>query len=107
MRRVSIFGSTGSIGRNTVDLIRRSPHAYKVIALTGGQNVELLAQQARMLGAKIAVTAHEDCLADLKNALTGSGVDVAAGPAALLEAAERDVDQSASMCASVRPRDLP
>ena len=92
MRRVSIFGSTGSIGRNTVDLIRRNPEDYKVVALTGGRNVELLAQQARLLGAEIAVTAHEDNFADLQSALAGSGVDVAAGRDALLEAAEHDAD---------------
>ena len=96
MRRVSIFGSTGSIGRNTVDLIRRNPEAYKVVALTGGRNVELLAQQARMLNADIAVTAHEDCFATLKSALAGTGVEVAAGSDALLEAAERDADWTMS-----------
>ena len=79
MRRVSIFGSTGSIGRNTVDLIRRNPEAYKVAALTGGRNVELLARQAKMLNAEIAVTAHAECLADLKSSLAGSRVEVAAG----------------------------
>ena len=92
MRRVSIFGSTGSIGRNTVDLIRRNPEAYKVAALTGGRNVELLARQAKMLNAEIAVTAHAECLADLKSSLAGSRVEVAAGNEALLEAAERGAD---------------
>ena len=92
MRRVSIFGSTGSIGRNTVDLIRRNAEAYTVVALTGGQNIDLLAQQAKMLNAEIAVTAHEECLPELKAALEKSGVDVAAGRTALLEAAEREAD---------------
>lgn len=92
MRRVSIFGSTGSIGRNTVDLIRRNVEAYTVVALTGGRNVDLLAQQAKMLNAEIAVTAHEECLPELKAALTETGVDVAAGRTALLEAAEREAD---------------
>ena len=92
MRRVSIFGSTGSIGRNTVDLIRRNAEAYTVVALTGGRNVDLLAQQAKMLNAEIAVTAHEECLPELKAALAESGVDVAAGRTALLEAAEREAD---------------
>ena len=52
-RRVSIFGSTGSIGQNTVDLLRRDPDKYDVVALTGGANVALLAEQARELGAKL------------------------------------------------------
>ena len=92
MRRVSIFGSTGSIGRNTVDLIRRNREAYTVVALTGGQNIDLLAQQAKMLNAEIAVTAHQECLPELKAALVETGVDVAAGRTALLEAAEREAD---------------
>lgn len=42
-RRVSIFGATGSIGQNTIDLIARAPERYQVVALTGGQNVAQLA----------------------------------------------------------------
>ncbi|MCK0166540.1 1-deoxy-D-xylulose-5-phosphate reductoisomerase [Jannaschia sp. S6380] len=92
MRRVSIFGATGSIGQNTLDLIRRAPDAYHVVALTGGANVERLAADARALGAEIAVTAFEDRLPELRAALDGSGVDAAAGAGALLEAADRPAD---------------
>ncbi len=92
MRRVSVFGATGSIGVNTLDLIGRAPQAYRVVALTGGRNIALLARQARSLRAEVAVTAHEDCLAELRAALEGSGVEAAAGAEALIEAAHRPAD---------------
>lgn len=96
MRRISIFGSTGSIGQSTLDLIRRDKDAYDVVALTGGRNVALLAHDARMLGAEVAVTAYEDCLPALKAALSGSGVQAMAGEHALIEAADREADWTMS-----------
>ena len=94
MRRVSVFGATGSIGVNTLDLLTRQggAEAYQVVALTGGRNVDLLASQARSLRAELAVTAHEDCLPALRAALHGSGIEAAAGAGALVEAAERPAD---------------
>ncbi|WP_299191079.1 1-deoxy-D-xylulose-5-phosphate reductoisomerase [uncultured Litoreibacter sp.] len=92
MRKVTIFGSTGSIGENTVDLISRDPSAYDVVALTGGRNVARLAEQAVALNADLAVTAFEDCFEELKALLAGTGVDVAAGASAVNEAAERPAD---------------
>ncbi|MCW8842886.1 MAG: 1-deoxy-D-xylulose-5-phosphate reductoisomerase [Rhodobacteraceae bacterium] len=92
MRKVSIFGATGSIGQNTIDLIARDPEAYEVIALTGGRNIARLAEDARRLGAQIAVTAHEALLEDLKAALDGSGIEVAAGVSAIEDAATRPAD---------------
>ncbi|WP_101066343.1 1-deoxy-D-xylulose-5-phosphate reductoisomerase [Roseovarius salinarum] len=91
-RRVSILGATGSIGQNTIDLIARTPERFEVVALTGGRNVTRLAADARALGAQVAVTAHDDLLDDLRAALAGSGVEAAAGRAALLEAAARPAD---------------
>lgn len=92
MRRVSIFGATGSIGQNTIDLIARAPDAYDVVALTGAGNIDLLAKDARRLNAQIAVTADDHLLDDLRRALAGSGVVAAAGTAALTEAAARPAD---------------
>ncbi|WP_171211522.1 1-deoxy-D-xylulose-5-phosphate reductoisomerase [Ruegeria sp. HKCCA5426] len=92
MRKVSIFGATGSIGQNTIDLIGRDPSAYDVVALTGGAKIEQLAKDARRLNANLAVTAHEDRLGDLRDALAGSGIEAAAGPQALTEAAARPAD---------------
>ena len=91
-RRVSVLGSTGSIGCNTVDLLRRNPSAYEVVALTANNNVELLAEQARELGARFAVTANPEAYDKLKNLLEGSGIEVAAGPQAVEEAADRPAD---------------
>ena len=91
-RRISIFGATGSIGQNTIDLIARAPEAYDVVALTGAGNIAQLAADARRLGADIAVTAYEDRLEDLRAALTGSDVTAAAGEAAIIEAAHRPAD---------------
>ena len=91
-RRVSIFGATGSIGQNTIDLIARDPEAYDVVALTGAVNVEQLAMDARRLNADVAVTADPLRLAALRAALAGSGVEAAAGPDAMIEAAQRPAD---------------
>ncbi|MFV1496191.1 1-deoxy-D-xylulose-5-phosphate reductoisomerase [Phaeobacter sp. JH20_02] len=92
MRKISIFGATGSIGQNTIDLIRRAPGDYNVVALTGGANIAQLAQDARALRADIAVTAYDDKLPKLRAALDGSGIVAAAGQAALVEAAARPAD---------------
>ena len=92
MRRVSIFGATGSIGQNTIDLIARDKDAYQVIALTGGKNIDRLAKDVIRLGAEIAVTADESLLTPLRDLLAGSGVEAAAGRAALIEAAARPAD---------------
>jgi len=92
MRRVSILGATGSVGQSTLDLIRRDRDAYRVVALTGGANVAQLASDARAFGAELAVTADAARLDDLRDALAGSGVEAAAGRAALNEAAARPAD---------------
>ncbi|MGR3524669.1 MAG: 1-deoxy-D-xylulose-5-phosphate reductoisomerase [Paracoccaceae bacterium] len=96
MKRVTVFGATGSIGQNTLDLIARAPAEYQVVALTGGRNVAQLAADARRLGAELAVTAHDDLLGELREALAGSGVQAAAGKAALIEAAARPADWTMS-----------
>lgn len=91
-RRVSIFGATGSIGQNTIDLIARKSDSYEVVALTGASNITQLAEDAIRLNAKIAVTAHDHLLTELRTALAGSNVEAAAGKAALAEAASRPVE---------------
>ena len=91
-RRVSIFGATGSIGENTIDLIARNSDNYDVVALTGASNITQLARDAIRLNAQVAVTAHDHLLTELRSALAGSNVEAAAGKAALAEAASRPVD---------------
>lgn len=92
MKKISIFGATGSIGQSTIDLIRRAPDAYDVVALSGGHNVAQLARDAIELQADIAITAHDARLEELRSALAGSGVEAASGAAALVEAASRPAD---------------
>ena len=92
MRKISIFGATGSIGQSTIDLIKRAPQAYEVVALTGGRNIAQLARDAIDLRADLAVTAFEDQLPALRAALAGSEVEAAGGQAALIEAATRPAD---------------
>ena len=71
MRRISIFGATGSVGQNTLDLIRRRRADYQFVVLSGGHNVEQLAKDAREFGAEVAVTAHAECFDALKEGLSG------------------------------------
>ncbi len=93
-RRISILGSTGSIGVNTLDVVEQlgGRDAFDVVAVTGNTNITLLAEQAKTCGARLAVTADEDCYHALKDALAGTGIEVAAGRQALIDAASRDVD---------------
>ena len=90
-RRISIFGVTGSIGESTVDLLQRT-QGYQVVALSGGRNFVRLAELARTLRAEVAVVADAALLPDLRAALAGSGVEAAAGPDAIIEAALRPAD---------------
>ncbi|MGB3022972.1 MAG: 1-deoxy-D-xylulose-5-phosphate reductoisomerase [Methyloceanibacter sp.] len=91
-RRISILGATGSIGESTLDLVGRNPTAYQVVALTGGRNAKRLAELAITHKAEIAVVADETCLEALRAHLSGSGIEAAAGDAALIEAASRPAD---------------
>jgi len=91
-RRVTVLGSTGSVGCNTIDLIERQREDFVVEALTAHRNVELLAAQARRLGARLAVIAEPSLYGALKSALAGSEVEAAAGAASVVEAAARPAE---------------
>ena len=91
-KRVTVLGSTGSVGANTIDLIERNRNAYEVEALTANRNVTGLAAQAIKLDARMAVVADPDCYSELKSALSGTGIEAAAGHDAVVEAAERPSD---------------
>lgn len=95
-KSITILGSTGSIGKSTVDIIRREPDKYRVIALTGNRNISLLAEQAKLLNAEIAVTADETKYAELKELLSGTAVRAAAGFQAVIDAAKEDADWTMS-----------
>ena len=92
MKKISILGATGSIGKSTLDLIERSPTDFQVEALTACTNVAALAQAARRTNAKLAVIADEQRLGELAETLAGSGCRAAAGPSALVEAATGEAD---------------
>jgi 1-deoxy-D-xylulose-5-phosphate reductoisomerase len=91
-RRVSVLGATGSVGRSTLDVISRHPDQFEIVALTAHRNVEALAEAARHVRPQIAVIGEESHYAALKSALAGTGIAVAAGPQAMIEAAERPAD---------------
>jgi len=91
-RRVTILGSTGSVGCNTVELVEADRDAYAVEALVARSNVARLAEQARRLGARLAVIADDRQYRALKDALAGTGIAAAAGATAVVEAASRPAD---------------
>ena len=92
MRRVTVLGATGSVGRSTLDLIARDRHGFEVVALTANSDVEGLAHAARSLDAKIAVVADERCLPALREALAGTKIEAWGGTAAVCEAASVPCD---------------
>lgn len=95
-RRVSVLGSTGSVGCSTLDLMEMAETAgtgaFEVEVLTGGANVARLAEQARRWRPELVVIADPARLADLRDALSGSGIATAAGDDAIVEGASRPVD---------------
>ena len=92
MRRISIFGSTGSIGQNTLSLVRSDPSSYEIVALTGGQNIKQLVRDAREFRPEIVVTAFSELLPALRAGVSDLGIEATAGELAISEAADRPVD---------------
>lgn len=95
-RKISILGSTGSVGASTLDLMALSQAEgtaeYEVEALVAGGNAARLAEQARRWRPRMAVVARESAYAELKAALAGEGIEVAAGEDAVEAAAARPAD---------------
>jgi 1-deoxy-D-xylulose-5-phosphate reductoisomerase len=92
VRTVSVLGSTGSIGRSTLDLLAANRGAFRVRALVGNRNVALLAEQARAIGAELAVCCDPGGFAELRALLAGSGVEAACGAQAAVDAAALAAD---------------
>jgi len=92
MKTVTVLGSTGSVGTQTLDILSGQRDRYAVHALVAGRNYTLLAEQARAFGAKLAVIADESRHAALAEALAGSGVETACGAPAVVAAAGERVD---------------
>jgi 1-deoxy-D-xylulose-5-phosphate reductoisomerase len=91
-RSVTILGATGSIGASTIDLLKRNPSRYRVEAVSANRNGRALARIARELDARFAAVADASAYRDLKEDLAGSGIEAAAGPRAMIEAAQRPAD---------------
>ena len=106
MKTVTILGATGSIGTSTLDLIEREPENFQVLALTANCDVDKLAIAAIRTNARRAVVADEGCLADLRAALAGTGIETAGGAQALCEAAAMGADVTMAAivgCAGLEP----
>jgi 1-deoxy-D-xylulose-5-phosphate reductoisomerase len=92
MKRISLLGATGSVGASTLDLVARNPDRFAVAAVTAGRDWERLAALAKQHRAEVAVIADPAAFPPLKEALAGTGIEIAAGEAALAEAAGRPAD---------------
>ncbi|TPG21844.1 1-deoxy-D-xylulose-5-phosphate reductoisomerase [Sphingomonas koreensis] len=105
MKRVTILGATGSVGRSTLDLVERAPEDFEVVALTANCNVGELAAAAIRTNARLAVVADESCLPALRERLSGTGIATAAGRDAVCAAAQ-DADWTMAGivgCAGLEP----
>lgn len=91
-KTITILGSTGSVGTNTIDLVSTNPNGFKVRALTAGKNISLLVEQAKKLNPEFVAIADGSLLEDLKSALTGTSIKCGAGESAIIEAASMNVD---------------
>ena len=95
-RRVTVLGSTGSVGAATLDLLHKAEHhgsaEVEMVALVAGRNVALLAEQSLRWRPKLTVIADETCHDQLKALLAGSGLETAAGEQAVIAAAQLPTD---------------
>jgi 1-deoxy-D-xylulose-5-phosphate reductoisomerase len=89
---LTVLGSTGSIGKSTLKIVRQHPDRFRIIALTAQNNVHELAQQAKEFHAVLAVIADERKLPELKAALSGTSTRCLGGKEALIEAARMDAE---------------
>ena len=105
-RTLSVFGATGSVGLSTLDLVRQHCDKYRVVALTANGNAAELAKLAKEFEPEIAVVADEAAYPALKDALAGTMIKAAAGPGALVEAAQMGADWTMAAivgCAGLPP----
>ena len=96
MKRLSVFGATGSIGQNTLDLVRRDRANYHIVALTGSRNLDCLVRDALEFRPDCVVVADDSQYFALKDRLRGCEIDVLGGTSGLLDAADRPVDLAMS-----------
>ncbi len=90
MRRLSILGSTGSIGKQAMEVVNSLPGEFQVVALTARRNAALLAEQARRIKAKVVAITDESAAEELHERLSGSGIEILTGSEGVLTVAGRD-----------------
>lgn len=102
LKRVSVLGATGSVGQSTLSVIAHAnaeaaaigeDPIFSIDTLAAGRDIETLSAQAISSGAKLAIVADETKYSDLKDRLVGTGVEAAAGDAAIAEAAARPCER--------------
>ena len=106
MKRITILGATGSIGTSTLDLVARNRDQFEVLALTANGDVDGMAAAAKRVGAKRAVVADATRYDALKAALSGTGIEAAAGADAVCDAARMGADWTMAAivgCAGLKP----
>lgn len=91
-KRITIMGSTGSIGTSTLDIVAAAPDSFTIHALVAGSNATLLAEQALRFRPKFVGINDERQLASLQSALVGTGIEVVAGTDACTSLAAESVD---------------
>jgi 1-deoxy-D-xylulose-5-phosphate reductoisomerase len=101
VKSLSVLGSTGSVGTQTLDIIAENQNGYHIRALVGGRNVALLAAQAKKFRPEITVISDESLSFELRDALAGTELACAAGRQAVLEAAAMPVDWTMSAITGV------
>lgn len=105
-RTLSVFGATGSVGASTLDLVRRNRDAWEIVALTAHSDAAGLAALAKEFRPHVAVIGDALYAGDLRKALAGEGILVAAGPDALIEAAKMGAEVTMAAivgCAGLAP----
>jgi len=97
LKRISILGSTGSIGQSTLSVVEKFPERFKVVALAAGNNVDLLEKQVRQFRPSIAAVLSERSAGELKERCVGMNVRVFSGVEGMIQvAAAEDADMTVS-----------
>ena len=92
MKTITVLGSTGSVGRTTINLLLENRDKFEVKALAAGNNWKLLAEQARLLSPSFVAIENFDAYKPLQEALDGENIQIGAGSKAVIEAAKINTD---------------
>jgi 1-deoxy-D-xylulose-5-phosphate reductoisomerase len=101
VKTITVLGSTGSVGTQTLDIVAENPENFHIRALVGGNNLSVLAEQARKFRPELTVCAEAAMLPALRAALAGTGLAAAGGRAAVLEAASMPAEWTMSAITGV------